>query len=137
MRVKVDNKDMEFDPEKSIAKNLKEHGIPVPGLCFQEGLKAEADQLRKDGKVNEARAKEAEAGNYSIPELKKAIKAGSFDITIARDGVRRIDRTEEVLRKIIPRRKDFYPSKKARSAFEGLAGSRQLEIFRKLIFDHC
>ena len=42
MKVKVDDKELEFDPNKTLLINLKEHGFRIPHLCYQEGLKPEA-----------------------------------------------------------------------------------------------
>ncbi len=42
MQVKVDNQKFEFDPNKTLLINLKDHGFKIPHLCYQEGLKPEA-----------------------------------------------------------------------------------------------
>jgi len=42
MKIKVNNKIMEFNPDKTLLINLKEKGIEIPTLCYQEGLEPEA-----------------------------------------------------------------------------------------------
>jgi len=42
MKIKVDDKIIEADPEKSLLLNLEANGISIPHICYQEGLKAES-----------------------------------------------------------------------------------------------
>jgi NADH-quinone oxidoreductase subunit G/NADP-reducing hydrogenase subunit HndD len=42
MQIIVDKKIIEVDPKKSLLLNLEDNDIPVPHICYQEGLKAEA-----------------------------------------------------------------------------------------------
>lgn len=42
MQIKVDGKAIECNPKERLSKILKANGFKVYGLCFQEGLKAEA-----------------------------------------------------------------------------------------------
>ncbi|MBR9692180.1 4Fe-4S binding protein [Candidatus Woesearchaeota archaeon] len=42
MRIRVDNKNIEVDSNKSLLLNLKDNGINIPHLCYQEGLEPEA-----------------------------------------------------------------------------------------------
>ena len=42
MKVNVDGKDLEFDENKSILLNLRDHDINIPTLCYQEGLKPQS-----------------------------------------------------------------------------------------------
>lgn len=42
MIVKVNNKDLEFDENKTLLHNLRNHGIKIPTLCYQENLEPEA-----------------------------------------------------------------------------------------------
>jgi len=42
MKVKVDGKEYEFDPNKTLLLNLRDHGFSIPSLCYQEGLEPEA-----------------------------------------------------------------------------------------------
>jgi len=42
MQIIVDNKKIKCNPKERLAKILKKNGFKVYGLCFQEGLKAEA-----------------------------------------------------------------------------------------------
>jgi len=41
-KVKVNNKELEFDPNKNLLLNLEDNGFKIPHLCYQEGLKPEA-----------------------------------------------------------------------------------------------
>jgi NADH-quinone oxidoreductase subunit G/NADP-reducing hydrogenase subunit HndD len=42
MQINVDGKEIEVDPNKTILINLREHGVNIPTLCYQEGLNPEA-----------------------------------------------------------------------------------------------
>ncbi|MFC1752380.1 NADH-dependent [FeFe] hydrogenase, group A6 [Thermoproteota archaeon] len=42
MKIKIDGKDIECDPKKSVLIIAKENGINIPTLCYQEGLDPEA-----------------------------------------------------------------------------------------------
>ncbi len=42
MQIIVDKKTIKVDPKKSLLLNLEDSKIPVPHVCYQEGLKAEA-----------------------------------------------------------------------------------------------
>ena len=42
MKVKVDGKDFEFDPKKTLLISLREIGVKIPTLCYQDGLEPEA-----------------------------------------------------------------------------------------------
>ena len=42
MKIKINNKEIECDKNKTLLHILKEKGIEVPTLCYQEGLKPEA-----------------------------------------------------------------------------------------------
>ncbi len=42
MKIKVDGKEMDVDPDKSLLINLKANGIKIPHLCYQEGIEPEA-----------------------------------------------------------------------------------------------
>jgi len=42
MKLKVDGKEIEVDPNKTILINLREKGFSIPSLCYQEGLTPEA-----------------------------------------------------------------------------------------------
>ncbi|MBU0536402.1 MAG: (2Fe-2S)-binding protein, partial [Nanoarchaeota archaeon] len=42
MRIKIDGKDIECDPNKTLLIIARENGINIPTLCYQEGLEPEA-----------------------------------------------------------------------------------------------
>ena len=42
MKIKVDKKEIEVNPDKTLLLNLKDNGINIPHLCYQEGLEPEA-----------------------------------------------------------------------------------------------
>jgi len=42
MQVKVNNKTIEMNPKKTLFLNLRDNGIDIPTLCYQEGLEPEA-----------------------------------------------------------------------------------------------
>lgn len=41
MKIKVDGKEREVDPEKTLLVNLTEKGFKIPSICYQEGLEPE------------------------------------------------------------------------------------------------
>ncbi|MBN2111740.1 (2Fe-2S)-binding protein, partial [Candidatus Woesearchaeota archaeon] len=42
MKIKVDGKEMEVEPEKTLLVSLREKGLKIPSICYQEGLEPEA-----------------------------------------------------------------------------------------------
>ncbi|MBW2995037.1 [FeFe] hydrogenase, group A [Candidatus Woesearchaeota archaeon] len=83
MKVKVDEKEMEFDENKSLLINLREKGFNIPTLCYQDGLEPESRcrlcLVEINGKLSTTCDQKPKQGMEILTNSKKVHKAKSIN----------------------------------------------------------